>query len=67
MAEYQLTATDVVVRNGDGMNIPNDPGNADRQQYEAWLEDGGVPDPYIKPLDTKPLTIKTAAEILGVA
>jgi hypothetical protein len=49
MAEYQLTATDSVLRTADGANIPNDPGNRDRAEYEQWLADGGVPDPYVPP------------------
>jgi hypothetical protein len=49
MAEYQLTATDVVIRAEDGAFIPNDPANRDREEYEQWLVDGGVPDPYVPP------------------
>lgn len=49
MAEYQLTATDIVVRHLDGAFIPNDPLNEDRVAYEQWLADGGVPDPYVAP------------------
>jgi len=50
MAEYKLTATDIVIRTADSANIPNDPDNTGRQQYERWLADGGVPDPYIPPI-----------------
>jgi len=68
MADYQLTATDVVIRTEDQAFIPNDPDNTDRIEYEAWLADGGVPDPVppvINPaLDAKPA--RTTAQILGV-
>lgn len=49
MAEYQLTATDNVIRTEDGASIPNDPANRDRAEYDEWLADGGVPDPYVPP------------------
>ncbi|MCA1524285.1 hypothetical protein [Bradyrhizobium yuanmingense] len=69
MAEYQLTATDAVIRIADQALIPNDEANLDWQAYQQWRADGGVPDPAqptINPrLDTKPA--KTAAEILGAA
>ena len=45
MAEYQLTRGAAVVRTADGATIPDDPGNTDRQAYEAWLGDGNAPDP----------------------
>jgi hypothetical protein len=50
MADYQLTASDVVLRTADHTFIPNDPANVDRQQYDAWLAAGGVPDPYVSPI-----------------
>jgi hypothetical protein len=49
MAEYRLTADDVIIRTEDGASIPGDPDNTDRQVYDAWIAKGGVPDPYVKP------------------
>ena len=54
MSEYQLTATDVVIRTEDGASIPNDPANRDRAEYEQWLADGGVPDEYVPPEQVAP-------------
>jgi hypothetical protein len=59
MADYQLTDTDVVIRTVDQAFIPNDPDNRDRVEYEAWLADGGVPDPYVAP---PPVVSKPAPE-----
>jgi hypothetical protein len=49
MADYQLTATDAVIRTADGACIPADPANRDWIEYQDWLAAGGVPDPYVKP------------------
>jgi hypothetical protein len=49
VADYQLTATDAVIRTADGAYIPADPANRDWIEYQDWLAAGGVPDPYVKP------------------
>lgn len=47
MTTYQLTSSDSVIRTKDGAIIPNDPANRDRQEYDAWVKKGGVPDPHV--------------------
>ena len=59
MADYRLTHTAlIVVRTADEANVPNDPDNRDCQDYQQWLADGGVPDPYVPPPATKPARAK---------
>ena len=64
MSEYALTADDQgVIRTEDGAYVPNDEGNYDWVAYQAWLADGGVPDPYVPPAPTAPAP--TAGEELA--
>ena len=63
MAEYQLTATEEpcsVIREADKACIPPDMANRDyngdamRPGYLQWVENGGVPDPYVPPEPVPP-------------
>ena len=42
---YKLTSHNAVIRISDSARIPFVDGNADYQQYLAWLADGGIPEP----------------------
>ena len=55
MADYQLTATDAVIRTADNAAIPNDPANRDWIEYQQWIADGGVPNPYVPPEPVPPM------------
>jgi hypothetical protein len=57
MAAYGSTSSDAVIRASDGALIPNDPANRDYAAYQAWLADGGLPDPYAAPAPVVPPSI----------
>jgi hypothetical protein len=63
MVDYQLTATDAVIRYADQAWIPNDPANRDRVEYDKWLYEGGVPDPYVPP-PSPPPTVQPQTTVL---
>ena len=51
---YTLTANEnTIIRASDGAFIPTDPDNMDYQDYLAWLDEGGVPNPYTPPAAAK--------------
>ena len=65
MAEYQLTANEnSILRTADSAWIPADPANRDYAEYLAWLEAGGVPDPYIEPEPPPPAPPTPEQEVL---
>lgn len=49
MADYQLTATAIILRTADSAFIPADPANRDYQAYLAWVAAGNTPDPVLPP------------------
>ena len=64
MAEYQLTANEepcYVIRDSDKTCIPPDPANRHYAEYLQWVEDGGVPDPYVPPVPMPPTVDQQAA------
>ena len=57
MADYQLTTQDEngpVLRIADQAWIPADPANRDWQDYQTWLDQGHLPDPYVPPPEPEP-------------
>lgn len=46
---YQLTSGDIILRLADNAFIPPDPANNDYIEYLAWVEEGNVAQPYLKP------------------
>jgi hypothetical protein len=51
---YQLTTGTSIKRLSDGAFIPNDPGNRDYREYQAWLDAGNTPEPA-PPLEPAPI------------
>jgi len=54
MAKYALTMIETTVLRDDGWQIPADPGNGDWQEYQRWLAEGNVPDPYVPSSEQPP-------------
>ncbi|SDN52185.1 hypothetical protein [Polaromonas sp. JS666] len=59
---YKLTDTAVVIRLIDGAYIPEDPSNADRIAYAAWLDGENTPEPADVPPPPSPLSQIRAIE-----
>jgi len=56
MADYALTSNEhTILRTADNAWIPDDPANTDYAEYLKWVEDGGVPDPYVEPPPPEPV------------
>jgi hypothetical protein len=51
---YQLTTSTNIKRLSDGAFIPNDPGNRDYREYQAWLAAGNTPLPAPAPAPPGP-------------
>jgi hypothetical protein len=63
MADYQqMRDSTSVLRRADNATIPDDPANRDRQEYEAWLAEGNVPDP---PDPLPPITVIPSFDFLN--
>lgn len=42
---YKLTSGEEIIRLADWAIIPADPENPDRQEYDRWFSEGGIPQP----------------------
>jgi len=66
MADYRLTEDTSITRTADGACIPADPANRDYAEYLQWVEDGGVPDPYVAPPPPPPYVDPNARLDAGI-
>jgi hypothetical protein len=73
MSDYQLTASEepcaVILTEEDGTvwHIPPDPANRHYAEYLQWVENGGVPDPYVAPPPAPPYVDPNARLDAGIA
>ena len=58
---YQLTATDCILRTTDGAFIPPDPANVDFAAYLEWVEAGNMPEPA--PIPEPPVELTPAEKL----
>ena len=72
-APYQLTNSSLaadaqpIVRESDGASIPNDPRNADYQQYLVWLAVPNTPDAAPTPPTPPPTTLRIVSSLYGTS
>jgi hypothetical protein len=58
MTDYTWTKNNTAVtRTSDGATIPANPANSEWRDYLAWVEAGGVTDPYVAPVPEVPQQI----------
>jgi hypothetical protein len=54
MGKYRFGYTNEIIIRDDGVFIPDDPTDPDWAEYRAWVDGGGVPDPYVPPEPVPP-------------
>jgi hypothetical protein len=64
---YTVAHPHGVIRDADGAHIPEDPGNSDWGQYQAWLHDGNTTNQYITTTAEWLATAPTTLQIISTS